>query len=48
MAKKEKRKGGKSPKRITMSLKRKDDVWYVMLQYVVLSKPILREGVVTT
>ena len=37
MTKKEKRKGGKSPKRITMLLKRTDDVWYAILQYRTLN-----------
>ena len=31
---KEKRKDGKSPKRITMSLKRTDDVWYAILREI--------------
>ena len=34
---KEKRKDGKSPKRITMSLKRTDDVGYAILQYRTLN-----------
>ena len=37
MAKKEKRKGGKSPKIITISLKRTDGVWYAILQYRTLN-----------
>ena len=46
LGQKEKRKGGKSPKRIKMSLKRTDDVWYAILQYRTLSiKPFLRRKI---
>ena len=47
---KEKRKGGKSPKRITMSLKMTDDVWYAILQYrtLTINSFLRRKNISTT